>query len=98
MTARVQSFEAFLENLRREVDKSKSVRRQLGVNGQHAHTVSRVRLSVEQVAAARKKFGPDVPLPEFLDQLSESVLKEINSNRKAPVSDANTDATGGSQK
>jgi hypothetical protein len=86
MTARVQSFEAFLEYLRREIDKSRSVRRQLGLNGQYGHAGSekpRVKISPEQAAAARRIFDPNVPLPVYWDQLSPSVRGEIEEAMRA---------------
>jgi hypothetical protein len=79
-TARRQSLESFLEHLRSEIDKAKSLRKRLGLNGySEANSGARPRQEWPPGGkeAAIKLYGPRDEWPEFFDQMPASTQSEI---------------------
>jgi len=72
-----QSLLVLLREFSSELDKWRSARKTIGLKGLHNKKVDDVDLSSEQIAAARKIYGLDVPLPKKWGQLSPSVQAEI---------------------
>ena len=82
-TARVQSFESFLQNLRREIDKARSLRKQLGLNGLHATDEKKIDRdggwTSGRKQAAFEEFGESITLPANFAQLPGEYQRRIDS-------------------
>ena len=83
ITARRQSLAALIQNLAQEVQKIRSARKAIGLNGAIGE-IKKINadpdLSAEQIAAAKRIYGDDVPLPPKWSQLSPSVRAEIKND------------------
>lgn len=78
-TARCQSFEAFLQNLRREVDKGKTLRKQLGLNGAHSIEPDLGDgWTPQRKKAFVGKFGAEQQLPPKFSDLGASCRRQLD--------------------
>lgn len=100
-TARRQSLESFLEHFRTEIDKAKSLRKRLGLNGYcAAPRREREEWTPELRSAAIEVYGPDARLTECFGQMPASAQTEIRkkaaltgSRPVTPVTESVTEVT-----
>jgi predicted phage replisome organizer len=99
VTRRRQSMAAVIEHLRSEPQKIRTARKVIGLNGLHDKPVERPEdadLMPEQIAAAQKLYGADIPLPAKWGQLAPSTREEITAaiaNQSGKETEANRGRT-----